>query len=313
MTRPVVALAGGVGAARFLSGVVQVVPPRELTVIVNTGDDRDFHGLRVCPDLDIITYTLAGRINPETGWGLADESWNTLEELEKFGAETWFRLGDRDLATHIQRTARLRAGVSLVEVTREISAAFELELELLPMSEDPCPTFVQREGGVTTHFEEYLVRDGSPDDVLGVDLGAAERAQPAAGVEEALRGAEVVLICPSNPIVSIGPIRALAPVEEILRARRDAVAVSPIIGGAPVKGPADRLMRGLGHEVSAAGVAALYAPVARGMVIDRVDEALAPEVERAGLAARVEETLMKNSKIARNLAASAIDFARELA
>jgi LPPG:FO 2-phospho-L-lactate transferase len=309
VTRPVVALAGGVGAARFLSGVVQVVPPRELTVIVNTGDDRDFFGLRVCPDLDIITYTLAGRINAETGWGLAGDTWNALEELAKFGGETWFGLGDRDLSTHIHRTRRLRDGASLVEVSAEITHAFGVEAELLPMSEDPTPTRVEREGGVESDFEEYLVRDRSPDDVVGVDLSAAAAARPAAGVLESIAGAERLLVCPSNPVVSIGPIRAVAGVEAALRARGDAAAVSPIIGGAPVKGPADRLLRALGHEVSAAGVAGIYAPFIRGMVIDREDRALAGTIESLGLAVRVEETLMKSPKIARVLAEAAIELA----
>ena len=309
MSRPVVALAGGVGAARFLSGVVQVVPPRDLTVIVNTGDDREFFGLRVCPDLDIITYTLAGRINPETGWGLAGETWNALEELSKFDGDTWFRLGDRDLATHIHRTRRLRDGASLVLVSAEIAHAFGVEVELLPMSEDATPTRVERTGGVRTDFEEYLVRDRAPDDVVDVDLSAAESASPAPGVLEAIASAERLLVCPSNPIVSIGPIRALAGVESALRERADAVAVSPIIAGAPVKGPADRLMRALGSEVSAEGVARLYRPFLRGMVIDREDRALAGAIESLGLAVRVEETLMKSPKIARQLAEAALELA----
>ena len=312
MAPRVVALAGGVGAARFLQGVIQVVPPEELCCVVNTGDDRDFHGLRVCPDLDIITYTLAGRINPETGWGLAGETWSALEELAKFGGETWFNLGDRDLATHIWRTQRLRSGATLVEVTREITRAFGLSLELLPMSEDPAPTRLLRKGCVRCDFEEYLVRDRAPDDVLEIDLAAARAARPAKGVLAALREAETVLICPSNPVVSIGPIRAMSEVEEVLRARRDAVAVSPIIAGAPVKGPADRLMRALGVEVSARGVAELYSPIAAGVVIDLEDADLAPDLEAGGMAVRVEQTLMNDSKISRELALATIEFARAL-
>ncbi len=309
MKLPVVALAGGVGAARFLSGVIQVVPPSQLTVIVNTGDDRDFFGLRVCPDLDIITYTLAGRINPATGWGLVRETWNALEELRKFGGDTWFGLGDRDLATHIHRSRRLREGATLVDVTREIASAFGVAARLLPMSEDPAATIIVREGGMRCDFEEYLVRDGAPDDVASVDLSAAASASPAAGVLEALEQAATVLLCPSNPVVSIGPIRALAPIERILRQRRDAVAVSPIIGGKPVKGPADRLLRAVGSEVSARGVAALYALIARGMVIDRKDREQADEIESLGLSVRVEETLMKSPKIARKLAEAALELA----
>ncbi len=309
MKLPVVALAGGVGAARFLSGVIQVVPASQLTVIVNTGDDREFFGLRVCPDLDIITYTLAGRINPATGWGLVGETWNALEELRKFGSDTWFSLGDRDLATHIHRSRRLREGATLVDVTREIASAFGVAARLLPMSEDPAATIIVREGGMRCDFEEYLVRDGAPDDVASVDLSAAASASPAAGVLEALEQAATVLVCSSNPVVSIGPIRALAPIERILRERRDAVAVSPIIGGKPVKGPADRLLRAVGSEVSSRGVAALYALIARGMVIDREDREQAEEIESLGLSVRVEETLMKSPKIARKLAEAALDLA----
>lgn len=310
MARRVCALAGGVGAARFLEGVVQVVDPNELTVIVNTGDDRNFHGLRVCPDLDIITYTLAGRVNPETGWGLTGETWNTLSELEKFGHETWFQLGDRDLATHIHRTERLAAGIGLAEVTREVTRAFELELNLIPMTEDDAPTFVVRKGDRRTHFEEYLVRDRAPDDVIETDLSAARAANPAPGVLDAIRDAEVLLLCPSNPIVSIGPIRAVCGVEEVLRERADAVAVSPIIGGAPVKGPAHRLMPPAGYEVSARGVGEIYREILGGLIIDSEDAEHADEIRELGLAVRVVPTLMKTREIAAAVARAAVELAK---
>jgi len=310
MSRRVVVLAGGVGAARFLSGLVQVVPPEDLCVVVNTGDDRDFFGLRVCPDLDIITYTLAGRVNQTTGWGLEGDTFRCLEALRELRSDAWFGLGDADLATHIQRSARLAEGATLSQVTAELTRAFGLELELLPMTEDPAATIVVRSDGVRTDFEEYLVRDGSPADVREVDLSAARAARPAPGVLEALRGAETLLVCPSNPVVSIGTIRAVPGVEEILCERGDAVSVSPIIGGRPVKGPADRLLPAVGAEVSALGVARLYAPFARGMVIDRADAALAAEIEALGQSVRVEETLMKTPKISRELAAATLDLAR---
>jgi LPPG:FO 2-phospho-L-lactate transferase len=308
-SRRVVALAGGVGAARFLSGLVQVVPPQELTVIVNTGDDRSFFGLRVCPDLDTITYTLAGAVGRETGWGLEGDTRHALEALRRFRSDTWFQLGDRDLATHIHRSERLRSGASLVSVTAEIARAFGLEVELVPMTEDPAPTLVVRRGGERTDFEEYLVRDGAPDDIEEVDLSAARAAKPAPGVLEAIDSAETLLICPSNPIVSIGTIRAVAGVEQRLRARRDAITVSPLIGDAPVKGPADRMLRAAGVEVSSVGVARLYQPIARGMVIDRQDRHHAAAIEGLGLAVRVEETLMKDSKIAAQLAAICLELA----
>jgi LPPG:FO 2-phospho-L-lactate transferase len=305
----VVALAGGVGAARFLSGLVRVVPPRDVTAIVNTGDDRDFFGLRVCPDLDIVTYTLAGVVAPDTGWGIEGDTTACLDALRKFRSDTWFRLGDRDLATHVHRTERLRGGASLSRVTAEITAAFGVETRLLPMTDEPAPTRVVRNDGRITDFEEYLVRDGSPDDVTEVDLSAASRTRPAEGVIEAIDTARAILICPSNPIVSVGTIRAVPGVEERLRARRCAVAVSPIIGGAPVKGPADRLLRAAGVEVSALGVARLYREIACGMVIDRVDAALAPEIEALGLSVRVEDTLMRSPEVAAQIARAALDLA----
>jgi LPPG:FO 2-phospho-L-lactate transferase len=296
----VVALAGGVGAARFLAGLVQVVPPDEIAVVVNTGDDRDFFGLRVCPDLDIVTYTLAGAVHRETGWGLAGDSFECLGALQRFRSDTWFQLGDRDLATHIHRTSRLAEGAGLCEVTAEIACAFGVATRLLPMTEDPAPTRVVRTNGDRIDFEEYLVREGAPGDVADVDLSAAARARPAPGVLEAIERAELLLICPSNPIVSIGTIRAVPAIEAALRA------------GAPVKGPADHLLRAVGSEVSSLGVARLYAAIARGMVIDRVDARLAPEIEAAGVATRAAETLMKDSKISAQLAAAVIELAEAL-
>lgn len=309
--RPVVALAGGVGAARFLSGLVQVVPQRELTVIVNTGDDRDFFGLRVCPDLDIITYTLAGRVGRDTGWGLEGDTFRCRDALRGLRSDVWFALGDGDMATHIHRTARLREGASPTAVAAEIAGAFGLDAELLPMTEDPAATVVVRGDGTRTDFEEYLVRDGAPADVSQVDLSAASSARPAPGVLEALRAAETLLVCPSNPIVSIATIRAVQGVEEILRTRRCAVAVSPIIGGRPVKGPADRLLTAVGEEVSALGVARLYQPFVSAMVIDRVDAALGPAIEALDMRVRVEETLMSDAEIARGVAEAALELAEQ--
>ncbi|MBW2280386.1 MAG: 2-phospho-L-lactate transferase [Deltaproteobacteria bacterium] len=307
--RPVVALAGGVGAARFLEGLVQAIPASDLTVIVNTGDDRDFFGLRVCPDLDIVTYTLAGRVRRDTGWGLEGDTFQALDALRGLRDDAWFQLGDRDLATHIHRSARLAEGAGLAEVTAEIAERFGVGVELLPMTEDPAPTVVVRNDGRRTHFEEYLVRDGSPDDVASVDLSQAERAEPAPGVIEAIRGARTLLLCPSNPVVSIGPIRAVRGVEAELQRRGDAVAVSPIVGGRPVKGPADRLLRAQGTEVSARGVAGLYAGIASGLVIDQADAGQAGEIESLGLRVSVLDTLMTNPAIARSVAEAALALA----
>ena len=307
--RPVVALAGGVGAARFLEGLVREVPAEQLTVVVNTGDDRDFFGLRVCPDLDIILYTLAGRVRRDTGWGLEGDSFECLEALRDLRNDAWFQLGDRDLATHIHRSARLGEGAGLAEVTAELTRSFGVDVQILPMSEDPAPTIVVRSDGTRTHFEEYLVRDGSPEDVSGVDLSAASAAEPAPGVLEAIRGAETLLLCPSNPVVSIGPIRAVEGIEAELRRRVDAVGVSPIIGGHPVKGPADRLLRAQGTEVSARGVAELYRGIAKAMLIDSVDEAQVADIEALGLRARAVDTLMKTPEIARRVARAALELA----
>ena len=309
--RRITVLAGGVGAARFLSGLVQVAPPSEITVIVNTGDDRDFFGLRVCPDLDILTYTLAGRIRADTGWGLDGDTFSCLEQLRRFRDDTWFQLGDQDLATHLHRSERLSQGASLSEVTREIALAFGLEVELLPMCDEPAPTMLVRSGGERCDFEEYLVRDGAPDDVEAVDLSAAQRALPAPGVLDAIAGAERLLVCPSNPVVSIGTIRAVSGIEEQLRARGDGVAVSPLIGGAPVKGPADRLLPAFGVAVSSAGIAELYRPIVSGIVIDEADRADAAELEALGLRVRVAASLMRTPEAAARLAQTALELADE--
>jgi len=309
----VVALAGGVGAARLLRGLLRAIAPEGVTALVNTGDDREFYGVHVSPDLDIVTYTLAGRVDPERGYGLDGDSFHVIEALAALGHQTWFRLGDRDLATCLHRSARLRAGAGLAAISDEIRRAYGLALRILPMSEEACPTFVRLEGGAVVHFEEYLVRDGAPDDVVGVDLSAAEAAAPAPGVLEAIEAADAILICPSNPVVSIGPILAVRGVREaIASSRAPVVGISPIIGGAPVKGPADRLLRGIGVEVSARGVAGLYRGLAHGFVIDRRDAAQVREIEALGLACRATETLMRDIETAQALAESALDLAREL-
>jgi len=311
--RPIAALAGGVGAARFLRGLVQRAPPESVTVVVNTGDDREFYGVHVSPDLDIVTYTLADRIDPEKGYGIAGDSFGALEGLAELGHPTWFRLGDRDLATALHRTLRLREGAGLARIADEIRRALRVPLRLLPMSEDPCPTFVELRGGRRVHFEEYLARDGAPDEVERVDLGAARTARPGPGVCEALRGAAAILVCPSNPIVSIGPIVAVPGVREAIAASRaPVVAVSPIVGGAPIKGPADRLLRGVGAEVSARGVAALYRDWVHGFVLDVRDADQCRYVEALGMRARAVDTIMRDAAAAAGLAGAALELAAEI-
>jgi LPPG:FO 2-phospho-L-lactate transferase len=309
--RPVVALAGGVGAARFLTGLARAVAPQDIAVIVNTGDDRSFYGVHVSPDVDIVTYTLAGRVDRARGYGLEGDSFAVIEALGALGHPTWFRLGDRDFAHCHYRTCRLREGAGLAQITDELRRALGVAVRLLPMSETACPTIIELGAGRRVHFEEYLARDGAPDDVEGVDLSAAAAAEPGPGVLEAIANAEVLLVCPSNPIVSIGPILALRGLRRALRAAAaPVVAVSPIVGGVPVKGPADRLLRGLGIEVSARGVAQLYADFLDGFVLDERDAAQARDIEHLGLRVRVVDTLMRDARVRLALAQTALELAR---
>jgi LPPG:FO 2-phospho-L-lactate transferase len=294
-------LCGGVGAARFLRALDGVVDASDTTAIVNTGDDTTMHGLSISPDLDTVVYTLAGAIDPERGWGLADESWRAMEGLSRFAtakpaqsgaASTWFNLGDRDLATHLYRTARLAEGASLSQVTAEIAAAWGLPQRIVPMSDDRVSTIVTVDGVGDVSFQEYFVKMRHDVTVKAIRFDGAPQARLADGLGDALRGAECVVIAPSNPIVSIGPIRALDGVDAILGRRRESVvAVSPIVGGAALKGPADRLMRELGHDSSVVGVARLYAPVVGTLVIDPVDVHLAEMVEAEGM--RVADSVLR--------------------
>jgi len=310
---PIVSLCGGVGAARFLRGLVRAVEPIEITAIVNTGDDRIFYGVHVSPDLDIVTYTLAGRVDARKGYGLEGDSYEMVDALGALGHESWFRLGDRDFANSQHRTLRLREGVGLGRVTDELRERYGVATRILPMSEDPCATIVELEGGRRVHFEEYLARDGAPDEVTGVDLGEASRARPGPGVLDALRDAQTILICPSNPIVSIGPILAMPDVRDALKqSHAPIVAISPIVGGAPVKGPADRLMRGVGVEVSARGVAEIYRGLIDALILDERDADLAADIEAMGIRTRVMDTIMGDVATAQRLAEAALSLAVSL-
>src|SRR5690348_17246601 len=288
----IVVLAGGVGAARFLEGLVQVVPQERLTVIGNTGDDRDFYGLHVSPDLDIVMYTLSGIVDEAHGWGIRGDTYNTMQQLTAYGNEDWFMLGGRDLATHIHRTKLLREGKTLSEVTDELRRHFGLGLRILPMSDDPIQTHIQTPAGLL-HFEEYMVKRRCSDEVQDVVFVGADEARPAPGVLDALKDAEAILIAPSNPIVSIGSILAVPGIHNTLHeAQGMVVAVSPIVGGAPIKGPADKLMRGLGMEVSAVGVARCYRDFLDVMVIDEQDAHLAERIEDLGIPTIITNTIM---------------------
>lgn len=290
----IVVLAGGVGAARFLQGVVQVVPQEQLTVIANTGDDRAFYGLHVSPDVDIVLYTLAGIVDEATGWGIRNDTHNTMQQLTSYGREDWFVLGDRDLATHIHRTDLLRQGKTFSEITDQLRTQLGLRLRILPMSDQPVATHIQTPAGLF-HFEEYMVQRRCADEVQDVVFVGASEARPAPGVLDAIKKADAILLAPSNPIVSIGSILAVPGIHDALHeASGMIVAVSPIVGGAPIKGPADKLMRGLGRDVSAVGVARCYRDFLDVMVIDNQDAHLVNEIEDLGIPTVVTDTIMRD-------------------
>jgi LPPG:FO 2-phospho-L-lactate transferase len=303
----IVALAGGVGGARLLSGLARVVAPAEITAVVNTGDDFDWLGLRVCPDLDTVVYTLAGLANPATGWGVRDDSFAALDQLGRLGGPTWFRIGDRDLALHVLRTRALGQGQRLHAVTAAVCRATGVEVRVLPMSDDFTPTEVHTDEG-TLPFQDYFVRRRAEPRVTGFTFAGIARARPAPGVLEAVAAAAVVVLCPSNPFISIGPILAVPGVRAALRAARGrVVAVSPIVAGAAVKGPAGRMLADLGMEVSATSVAALYRGLVSSFVLDRRDACLAESVAALGMTPRCAETVMDSEAARRALARAVLE------
>ena len=322
MLRHLTALAGGVGAARLLRGLVEVVPPDTITAVVNTGDDVVLHGLHVSPDVDTVVYTLADATDAARGWGLAGDTWSAMDALDRYApssppgseaAATWFRLGDRDLATHLYRTQRLAEEAHLSTVTNEIAGAWGVRVRLLPMSDDRVETKLTVAGagpGMSEEigFQDYFVRRRHAVPVEAVRFEGAESAGPAPGVLEALATAERVVICPSNPLVSIGPVLAVPGIEEAVAARRrDVVAVSPIVAGAALRGPADRLLTELGHESSVVGVARLYASLAATLVVDEADAGLAGAVEEEGLRCVVAPAVMSGLAEAASLARAVLD------
>jgi LPPG:FO 2-phospho-L-lactate transferase len=317
----IAALAGGVGAGKFLRGLVRVVPPEEVTVVVNTGDDIQVHGLHVSPDLDSVTYWLAGVMDRERGWGRAGETFRATEELRRLGAKgAWFGLGDLDLATHVLRTIGLAEGLGLAGVTAQIARRFGVPVRILPMSDDPITTRVDvraPEGqDLDLHFQEYWVERGASDEVNGIRYVGAPAAHPAPGVLEAIGEADAVLICPSNPIASIDPILAVPGVAAAVAARQPRVAgVSPIVGGAPLRGMADKLLPAVGVEVSAAGVAAHYATrgLIGGWVIDQVDEAYAEPCGALGLRVSVTDTIMADDEASERIARTVLELALDVA
>ena len=285
-------LAGGVGAARFLQGLVKVVPSKDITIIINTGDDIELYGLKISPDVDIITYTLAGIVNDNTGWGIRGDSFHCLEALSKLGYETWFNLGDIDMATHISRTKLLREGHTLSEVTARHAKSLGIEANLIPMTDDHFATHIIINGGLI-HFQEYLVHRRASDSVQGVKFVGAETSRPAPGLINAIRETDCIIVCPSNPIVSIGTILNVPGIRNALcETEAKITAISPIVGGAPIKGPADKIMTGMGLEVSTYAVAEFYRDFLDSFVIDNQDHNYADAISRLGINVSITNTIM---------------------
>ncbi len=298
----IAALAGGVGASKLLLGLYDVVDPARLTAIVNTGDDITLHGLRISPDLDIVTYTLAGVIDLAKGWGFRGETFHALKRLAIFGRVNWFNLGDRDLATHIHRTAMLADGRSLTDAAESIRTALGVKSRILPMSDQPVPTIIESDEGAL-HLQEYLVKRRAEPIVRGIRFDNVESASPAPSVLEAIRNADRIIICPSNPLISIGPILAVPGIREGLRVRRkDVIAVCPIVGGKSLKGPSDKMLAQLGYESSAKGVAKLYADFTAVFVVDPADRSQAEAIQTLDMKVVVAPTVMRTRTDKRKLA-----------
>ncbi len=307
----ITALAGGVGASKLLLGLYHVMDPRALTVVVNTGDDIILHGLKISPDLDIVTYTLSGIVDPAKGWGFRRETFHALKRLAKYGRADWFNLGDRDLATHIHRTAMLAEGKALTEAAESIRTALGVKARILPMSDQSIPTIIDSSEGAL-HFQEYLVKRRAEPFVRAIRFEGAESAKPAPGVLEAIRNADCILICPSNPLISIGPILAVPGIRDALRARKnDVIAVCPIVGGKSLKGPSDKMLDQLGYGSSASSVAKLYADFTGIFVIDPQDKSQQRAIRDLGMDVAVLPTVMKTGAQKRNLARAILKLARK--
>jgi len=310
--RKFLALAGGVGGAKLALGLARSLPADRLTVVVNTADDFEHWGLYICPDLDTVTYTLAGIANPETGWGLKDETWNVLAAMAKVGGETWFRLGDKDIAKHLERTRRLKAGEPLSSIMADLAKRLGTDTAIAPMSDQPVRTMVTTEKGELA-FQDWFVRLRCEPVVRSVRFAGVEEARPHPALID-LAGARAVIVCPSNPFVSVAPILALPGVREALaRAKVPRVAVTPIVGGQAVKGPAAKMLAELGHDVSALGVARFYKGLIDGFVLDRQDSGLAGQIEALGMRVRIANTLMNDDMDKQRLAKTVLDFVDETA
>ncbi|HZB96565.1 MAG TPA: 2-phospho-L-lactate transferase [Herpetosiphonaceae bacterium] len=308
----IVALAGGVGGAKLAHGLYQALVPDALTVIVNTADDFTYWGLRVSPDLDTVMYTLAGIANENTGWGVADETWSALDAAGRLGGETWFRIGDRDLATHVLRTEALRAGKSLTAVTAEFAARLGIHGRLLPMTDAAVATMIETPDGWLA-FQDYFVRRQHRDPVRAIRLDGIEQAEATDDARQAIESADLIIFCPSNPIVSIGPILSLPGVQDLLKNHSvPRVAVSPIVGGKALRGPADTMLSALGHDSSALGVARLYQDLLTGIVIDELDAEDAPAIRKLGMEVLVAGTVMRSIPDRRSLAERILQWCARL-
>lgn len=306
----IVAFAGGVGGAKLAHGLAQTLPPEDLTVIVNTGDDFEHLGLYICPDLDTVCYTLAGLANPETGWGRVNETWNTITNIERLGGPSWFRLGDQDMGTHIERTRRLKEGQSLSKITNDFCKVWGVRATILPMSDSPVRTMVDTDDGEMA-FQEYFVHRRCEPKVKGFRFDGVDVAEPAPGVREAIESADAIVFCPSNPWVSVDPILKVLSSTKWGEGK-PVVAVSPIIGGQTVKGPAAKMYAELGIEPSALAVARHYRNIITGFVLDKVDEGLEKEINRLNIRTRVTDTLMKDLTDRARLALDVLHFTGSL-
>jgi LPPG:FO 2-phospho-L-lactate transferase len=310
--RSITCLAGGVGAARFLEGLASVFPPEKITAIVNTGDDLQYLGCHVSPDLDIVTYTLAGLADREKGWGIEEDTYNCLNQLAKYSAETWFRIGDRDFATHLLRTAFLQQGFNLSEVTEKIKTSLKVKSQILPMTDQIVATKIKTHEGVL-EFQEYFVKRRFQDQVEDVTYEGASLATPAPGVTPAIEKADLIIFCPSNPILSIGPMLAIRGIRDsISRTRAKIVGISPIVAGRAIKGPLDKMMESLGLEVSPFGVAQLYRGLMKGYVIDQLDKSMVSKIAGLGMTVLTTNTLMDSVGAKIQLARNTISFAETL-
>ena len=308
----VAVLCGGVGAAKLLKGLIHIIDPKSITAIVNTGDDLVLHGLHISPDLDTVTYTLADEINPDTGWGLRNEGWRAMEMVSMYGGIDWFRLGDRDLGTHLYRTQRLSEGAPLSEVTKDIAKAWGVDVNIVPMSDDPVRTIVTTVDGDEIAFQDYFVRLSHDITVTDISFNGCQIAKPNKDVIDKINNADVILIAPSNPLVSIAPILSIDAISNALQMRRDnVVAISGIVNGKAIKGPAERLLRELGHEPSAVGVARIYKEIAGTFVIDELDLSESKRVRQLGMDCMVLDTMMTSVEKATNLCKSVLEGLRK--